>query len=80
LRGPDLSSSLPARYTREAFSELFEKSKKYILDPVDGSWYMETTRTGKLMGDGGTSNPRKADDRTARAMMNVARMLKRLAA
>ena len=43
-----------------------------MLDPVWGGWYAETTRDGKLIGDGAKANPWKANYHTSRAFMNVA--------
>jgi mannobiose 2-epimerase len=39
---------------------------------------METTREGRLIGDGRKATPWKANYHTARAMMNVATMLREL--
>jgi len=49
--------------------------EKYLVDPVHGGWYAETTREGRPLGDGGTASQWKANYHTSRALMNVARML-----
>jgi mannobiose 2-epimerase len=43
--------------------------------PAHGDWFAETTREGTLIGDGRKAFQWKANYHTARAMMNVARML-----
>jgi mannobiose 2-epimerase len=63
------------RYWR-AFLKQWELIEKHIIDPEYGGWYAETTREGKLLGDGGKAQQWKANYHTGRAMMNVATMLK----
>jgi mannobiose 2-epimerase len=58
-----------------AFLKQWNFIEKYLIDPVHGGWYAETTREGKLIGDGGKANQWKANYHTSRALMNVARML-----
>ena len=62
------------RYWR-AFLKQWGFIEKYLLDPVHGGWYSETTQEGKLLGDGSKANQWKANYHTSRALMNVARML-----
>ena len=59
----------------KAFSKQWDFIEKHLVDPIHGGWYAETTREGELKGDGAKANPWKANYHTARAMMNVARML-----
>ena len=49
--------------------------ENHMIDPLNGGWYAETTREGKLIGDGAKASQWKANYHTSRALMNVARML-----
>ena len=62
---------------RAAFLKQWDFIDKHLIDPVHGGWFAETTREGKLIGDGGKANPWKANYHSGRAMMNVASMLSR---
>jgi mannobiose 2-epimerase len=66
-----------SRY-RDAFLKQWGFIERHLIDPVHGGWYMETTREGKLMGDGRKATQWKANYHTSRAMMNVAALLGRL--
>jgi len=59
------------RYAR-AFRKQWDFIRKSLLDPTHGGWYWETTREGKLVGDGSKANAWKANYHTSRALMNVA--------
>jgi mannobiose 2-epimerase len=59
----------------KAFVKQWNFIEKHMLDPVHGGWYAETTRDGKLIGDGAKANPWKANYHTSRAMMNVVKQL-----
>jgi len=59
----------------KAFLKQWNFIEKHMLDPVGGGWYAETTRDGKLIGDGAKANPWKANYHTSRALMNVAKQL-----
>ena len=59
----------------KAFLKQWDFIEKHLLDGVHGGWYSETTREGKLLGDGSKAIQWKANYHTARALMNVARML-----
>jgi cellobiose epimerase len=59
----------------KAFLKQWDFIEKHLLDPVYGGWYSETTREGRLIGDGAKANPWKANYHTSRALMNVAEML-----
>ena len=59
----------------KAFLKQWDFIEKHLLDAVHGGWYSETTREGKLLGDGAKANQWKANYHTSRALMNVARML-----
>ncbi len=59
----------------KAFLKQWDFIEKHLLDGIHGGWYSETTREGKLLGDGSKANQWKANYHTARALMNVARML-----
>jgi mannobiose 2-epimerase len=61
----------------KAFVKQWNFIEKSMLDPVHGGWYAETTRDGKLLGDGAKANPWKANYHTSRALMNVVRLLAR---
>ncbi len=60
---------------RDAFLKQWAFIRGHLIDPVHNGWYMETTREGKLMGDGRKATQWKANYHTSRAMMNVAKML-----
>jgi cellobiose epimerase len=60
----------------KAFLKQWDFIEKHLLDPIHGGWYSETTREGKLSGDGSKANQWKANYHTSRALMNVARMLR----
>ncbi len=60
----------------QAFLKQWDFIEKHLLDPVHGGWFSETTREGKLIGDGSKANQWKANYHTSRALMNVATMLK----
>ena len=60
----------------KAFLKEWDFIEAYLIDPVHGGWYMETTRDGKLLGDGRKATPWKANYHTSRAMMNVATLLR----
>jgi mannobiose 2-epimerase len=62
---------------RTAFHKQWDFIDKHLLDPEHGGWYSETTREGKLIGDGAKAGPWKANYHTSRAMMNVATLLAR---
>ena len=59
----------------KAFLKQWSFIEKHMIDPVHGGWYAETTRDGKLIGDGAKAQQWKANYHTSRALMNVARML-----
>ena len=59
----------------KAFVKQWEFIERFMIDPVHGGWYMETTREGKLRGDGRKASQWKANYHTSRALMNVATML-----
>jgi cellobiose epimerase len=59
----------------KAFLKQWDFIEKHLLDPIHGGWFSETTRDGKLLGDGSKANPWKANYHTSRALMNVARTL-----
>jgi mannobiose 2-epimerase len=59
----------------KAFLKQWDFIDRHLIDPMHGGWYAETTREGTLKGDGGKANQWKANYHTARALMNVARML-----
>jgi mannobiose 2-epimerase len=60
---------------RRAFLQQWAFIEHHLIDPDHGGWYMETTREGKLIGDGRKATQWKANYHTARAIMNVATML-----
>lgn len=62
------------RYAQAALRQ-WDFIAKHQIDPEHGGWFAETTRDGKLLGDGRKANQWKANYHTGRAMMNVARML-----
>ena len=49
---------------RAAFRKQWDFIEKHLLDPVHGGWFAETTREGRLIGDGGKANPWKANYHT----------------
>jgi mannobiose 2-epimerase len=63
----------------DRYWEAFRKQWAFIesnqLDPEHGGWFGEVTREGRLIGEGRKATPWKANYHTARAMMNVSRML-----
>ena len=61
---------------RDAFLKQWAFINGHLIDPIHGGWYLETTREGKLMGDGRKATQWKANYHTSRAMMSVADMLK----
>jgi mannobiose 2-epimerase len=63
----------------KAFSKQWGFIEKCMLDPISGGWYAETTRDGKLIGDGAKANQWKANYHTSRALMNVAKQLAKAA-
>jgi mannobiose 2-epimerase len=63
---------------RKAFLKQWDFIDRHLIDPVHGGWFMETTREGKLIGDGRKATQWKANYHTARAMMNVATMLREM--
>jgi cellobiose epimerase len=60
-----------------AFLKQWEFIERHMIDPVHGGWYAETTRDGKLLGNGAKADPWKANYHTSRALMNVAKALAR---
>lgn len=58
-----------------AFLKHWQFIEAHQIDPVHGGWFADVTREGALIGDGRKANPWKANYHTARALMNVARML-----
>ena len=64
------------RYAR-ALADQWGFIERHMLDPEHDGWYAETERDGRLKGDGAKANEWKANYHTARAMMNVARLLSR---
>jgi mannobiose 2-epimerase len=59
----------------QAFRKEWAFIEGHLIDPEHGGWYMETSREGKLLGDGRKASQWKANYHTARAMMGVATML-----
>ncbi len=64
----------------KAFLKQWDFISQHLLDPVYGGWYMDTTREGSLIGDGRKATQWKECYHTARSFMNVAKMLRDLAA
>ena len=64
------------RYSR-AFAKQWEFIQRYQLDSEHGGWFAETDRAGQLLGDGAKATQWKANYHSARALMNVARLLER---
>jgi mannobiose 2-epimerase len=62
------------RYAR-AFLKQWAFIEKHLIDPVHGGWFYETTREGKLIGDGQKASQWKANYHTSRALMNAAKGL-----
>jgi mannobiose 2-epimerase len=58
-----------------AFLKVWDFTENYLLDPVHGGWYLQTTRDGKLIGDDGKASQWKANYHTSRALINVAKLL-----
>jgi mannobiose 2-epimerase len=65
------------RYAR-AFRKQWDSIRKTLIDPEYGGWYWETTREGRLVGDGSKANAWKANYHTSRALMNVTRLYEEL--
>ena len=65
------------RYGR-AFLKQWDFIEKHLVDPIHGGWYGETTRDGKLIGDGAKASQWKANYHTSRALMNVATALEKM--
>jgi cellobiose epimerase len=61
-----------------AFLKQWTFIEKHMIDPVHGGWYAETTRDGKLTGDGAKASQWKANYHTSRALMNVAMTLEKM--
>jgi mannobiose 2-epimerase len=61
---------------RDAFFKEWRFIDAHLLDPVNGGWYMGTTREGTLIGDGRKATQWKANYHTSRALMSVATMLR----
>ena len=65
--------------TTDRYMHAFLKQWGFIashqLDPANGGWFGEVTRSGDLVGDGHKATPWKANYHTSRALMNVSRML-----
>ncbi|MGE3818226.1 MAG: AGE family epimerase/isomerase [Isosphaeraceae bacterium] len=59
----------------EAFLRQWDFIENHQIDSQRGGWYGEVTREGRLIGDGRKATQWKANYHTARALMNVARML-----
>ena len=59
----------------KAFRKQWDFIEAHLIDPVHGGWFGETTREGKLIGDGRKASQWKACYHTGRALMNVSKML-----
>jgi cellobiose epimerase len=59
----------------KAFWKQWSFIENHMIDPVNGGWYADATRDGKLIGNGAKASQWKANYHTSRALMNVARML-----
>jgi mannobiose 2-epimerase len=59
----------------KAFLKQWDFIEHHMIDPAKNGWFAETTREGTLIGDGRKAFQWKANYHTARAMMNVERML-----
>jgi mannobiose 2-epimerase len=62
------------RYAR-AFRKQWSFIEAHMLDPQAGGWFGETTRDGRLIGDGRKASQWKANYHTGRALMNVSTRL-----
>lgn len=62
----------------KAFLKQWSFIEAHQLDPEFGGWFGETTREGKLLGDGRKASQWKANYHTSRALMNVATMLREI--
>ena len=62
----------------KAFLKQWSFIEAHQLDPEFGGWFAETTREGKLIGDGRKALQWKANYHTSRALMNVATMLREI--
>ena len=58
-----------------AFLKQWAFIEKHMIDPVHGGWYAETTRDGKLIGNGAKASQWKAGITRRAALMNVATTL-----
>jgi mannose/cellobiose epimerase-like protein (N-acyl-D-glucosamine 2-epimerase family) len=65
------------RYAR-AFRKQWSFIEAHMLDPQSGGWFGETTREGRLIGDGRKASQWKANYHTGRALMNVSTRLAEL--
>jgi mannobiose 2-epimerase len=63
----------------KAFLKQWQFIEAHQIDPVHGGWFGETTREGKMLGNGDKANAWKVNYHTSRALMNVSRMLGELA-
>jgi mannobiose 2-epimerase len=61
-----------------AFRKQWAFIERHQIDPRDGGWFGELTREGRLLGDGRKATQWKANYHTARAMMNVVKMLEKI--
>jgi mannobiose 2-epimerase len=59
----------------KAFLKQWAFIEQHMIDPTNNGWFAETKRDGTLIGDGRKASQWKANYHTARALMNVARML-----
>jgi mannobiose 2-epimerase len=62
------------RYAR-SFRKQWGFIEAHQIDPQSGGWFGETTREGKLIGDGKKATQWKANYHTGRALMNVSTLL-----
>lgn len=62
------------RYAK-ALVEQWSFIQKHMIDPEFGGWFAQTDRAGKLKGDGFKASQWKANYHTARALMNVSRIV-----
>ena len=58
-----------------AFMKVWDFIENHLLDPEHGGWYMETTRSGKIIGGDGKAHYWKANYHQSRTLMNVAKLL-----
>jgi mannobiose 2-epimerase len=70
--------SSTGRYA-QAFLKQWGFIEKFMIDPVHGGSFSETTREGKLIGNGQKASQWKANYHTSRALMNVANGLAQIA-